>query len=61
MKKNLKIKQILLKDIPVYEHLEFDLAHTTYTDRLRWLADANAFVRMVEEARRKKKLFLGKH
>lgn len=32
------------KDIPVYEHLDFILGHTTYADRWQWLVEANAFV-----------------
>ena len=43
-----KIKKIKLTNIPVYEHLEFDLKKTTYADRLLWLEQANEFVRSIK-------------
>ena len=43
-------------NIQVHEHLEFVVKHTTYADRLRWLEEANEFVRAVEKARKIKNL-----
>jgi len=53
-----KIKSIRLKDIEVYEHLEHHLHNTTYTHRLQWLKEANDFVNMIEERRKKGTLFV---
>lgn len=47
-----RIKSIQLKDIPVYEHLEHHLRHTTYTHRLQWLQEVNDWVYLL----RKKKI-----
>lgn len=41
-------------NIPVHEHLEFCLKKTTYADRLKWLEEANEFVRAVEKAKIRK-------
>jgi antibiotic biosynthesis monooxygenase (ABM) superfamily enzyme len=38
----------------IYEHLEHWLRSTTFTDRLKWLEDANAFVRTAVKAKRRK-------
>ena len=48
----IKLKQIKLKDIPVYEHLEHSLEKTTYADRLQWLEEANEFVRLIKKAKK---------
>ena len=45
----LKPKKIKVRDIPVYEHLEYALKHTTYADRLQWLEEANAFVHSLKK------------
>ena len=47
-----KIKPIKMKDIPVYEHLEHYVKKTTYTHRLQWLEQANAFVRALKNSKR---------
>ena len=39
-------------NIPVYEHLEWHLKHTTYADRAKWLEEANAFVRAADKRRK---------
>jgi len=44
----------------IYEHLEHYFKKTTYTDRWRWLKEANAFVDAVEKQRKKGKLFVVK-
>ena len=33
----------------VHEHLEFVMKNTTCADRLRWLEEANAFVRSLQK------------
>jgi hypothetical protein len=48
---NPKIPKIKKKDIPVYEHLDFILEHTTYADRWQWLVEANAFVHAAQKAK----------
>ena len=42
-----------LKFLP-HEHLEHWVTKTTYRDRLKWLEDANNFVRTVNKSKRKK-------
>ena len=37
------------KNPDIHEHLAFTLEKTTYADRLRWLEEANEFVRLVEK------------
>ena len=49
MKLKLKNLRINRKKIPIYEHLEFDLKHTTYADRLLWLEQANDFLRSLKK------------
>lgn len=44
--KNLRIDR---RKIPIYEHLDFDLKHTTYADRLLWLEQSNEFVRSLKK------------
>jgi len=44
----MKIKTLKLKDIPVYEHLDISLK-CTYAQRLKWLEEANKFVRMLQK------------
>lgn len=53
IKKTVKSNEVPL----VYEHLDHYLGKTTYTDRWRWLKEANAFVEAVEKQRKKGKLF----
>ena len=53
----MKFRYVQGKKIAIHEHLEFVIKNTTYADRWQWLKEANTFVRKVEDARRKKKLF----
>ncbi len=41
------------KNSEIHEHLAFTLEHTTYADRLRWLEEANEFVRLVEKSNKR--------
>ena len=44
-----KLKKVNLKNIPVYEHLEWTLKNTTYADRMKWLEEAFNFAMMLRE------------
>ena len=50
-------KKFRLKDMPVWEHLEFTLKKTTYADRLLWLDQAMDFVLKVRKNRRSIKIY----
>ena len=49
MKYNLKTLKIDRKKVPVYEHLDYDLKHMTYADRLLWLEQSNEFIRSLKK------------
>jgi|GEM_PF-2202328 len=40
------------KKYEVWEHLEHSVRNTTYADRLRWLQEANDFVRLAYKGRK---------
>ncbi len=52
--KAIKVKK---RNPNIYEHLEHYVKHTTYAQRLQWLEQANAFVRMIGRKRKKGTLF----
>lgn len=43
------IKKVNKKNKEIHEHLEFALKNTSYADRLRWLQEANEFVRLLQK------------
>ena len=46
-----KLKNIKLKDIEVYEHLEHHVKNTTYAHRLKLLQEMNEFVWLLRKKR----------
>ena len=45
----MKMEKFKIKNIAVYEHLDYHLKHTTYGDRFQWLKESNAFVRSIQK------------
>ena len=41
------------KKFEVYEHLEHYVTKTTYAQRMKWLEEANKFVRAIQKKRKR--------